>query len=182
MASVTVRRVAQLRLNATKLLRLAAEIEADVPDSEGTAALRARPKDRIWAELNTEITLGRVLAEYRGRRRRNRFFSADLFGEPAWDLLLDLFAARLQNRKISVSSACIAADVPPTTALRWLGVLEQSDLIERIDDASDQRVTWVKLTDTASRAMFEFFDELGERSSSATRDIERFLIVEKSEV
>ncbi len=181
MTNSVTRRVAQLRGTATKLLRIATEIEAEDSNVDPDIILRARPKDRIWADLNAEIVLGRVLDEYKARRRRSRFFAADLFGEPAWDLLLDLFAARLQNRRISVSSACIAADVPPTTALRWLGVLEQSELIERIDDASDQRVTWVKLTDFASKIMFEFFDELCERSNNTARDVEHYLIVDKAE-
>lgn len=52
------------------------------------------------------------------RRLRDRFFQHDLFAEPAWDILLDLKAASLEGQQVSVSSRCIAAAVPPTTALR----------------------------------------------------------------
>jgi hypothetical protein len=56
----------------------------------------------------------------RHRRERERLLP-DLFADPAWDILLDLFAASIERRPVSVSSACVAAAVPPTTALRWIG-------------------------------------------------------------
>ena len=46
-------------------------------------------------------------------------FGEGLFADPAWDIMLDLFAARIEGKDITVSSAGIAACVPPTTALRW---------------------------------------------------------------
>ncbi len=170
-------RVSQLRSTATKLLRIAADMESEASDQSIIAGSKANPKDRIWKDLNREIVLAKVVETYKARRRRKRYLAADLFGEPGWDLLLDLFAARLQNRSISVSSACIAADVPSTTGLRWLSVLEQSGLIERIENDADQRVTWVKLTDSASRTMFEFFEELVGGSSDADRGDESYLIL-----
>ena len=38
------------------------------------------------------LTLARTL--YAERRRRDRTFPVDIFGEPSWDILLDLFVAR----------------------------------------------------------------------------------------
>ncbi|MEZ5655102.1 MAG: hypothetical protein R3E04_04340 [Sphingobium sp.] len=57
------------------------------------------------------------------RRRRDAIFSDELgassiFGEAAWDMLLDLFVSRSENKRVSVSSLCIASGVPATTALR----------------------------------------------------------------
>lgn len=174
-------RVSQLRSTATKLLRIAADMESEASDQSIIAGSKANPKDRIWKDLNREIVLAKVVETYKARRRRKRYLAADLFGEPGWDLLLDLFAARLQNRQISVSSACIAADVPSTTGLRWLGVLEQSGLVERVENATDQRVTWVELTDYASKIMFEFFEGLIDGPSNAGRDGGDYLILDRSE-
>lgn len=67
------------------------------------------------------------------------FAQPGLFGEPAWDILLDLYVAHLDGRQVAVSSACIAACVPPTTALRYLNRLERSGLIRRRPDAKDHR-------------------------------------------
>jgi hypothetical protein len=84
--------------------------------------------------------------EYIRRRARNRFLPADIFGEPAWDMLLDLFVAHVSERHISISSACIASDVPCTTALRWISVLEDMKLIVREPDVNDRRRIWIKLS------------------------------------
>ncbi|MCB2078548.1 MAG: MarR family transcriptional regulator, partial [Novosphingobium sp.] len=56
----------------------------------------------------------------RQRQLRTRFFDGDLFADPAWDMLLDLTAARAEHARVSVTSLCIASGVPPTTALRWI--------------------------------------------------------------
>ena len=68
---------------------------------------------------------------YRERRLRERHFDEPLFADPAWDILLDLYASRGEGRKVSVRSACIAAAVPPTTALRCLKHMEELGLIVR---------------------------------------------------
>src|SRR5690348_11712896 len=61
---------------------------------------------------------------YRLRRRRERLFPTPLFSEPGWDLLLDLFIAESEGKRVSITSACIAAAVPTTTAVRCLKQLE----------------------------------------------------------
>lgn len=84
---------------------------------------------------------------YAARRIRDRIFDdPDLFGEPAWDILLDLFAAELRGEAISITSACIASGVPSTTALRWVGLLEAKGYVERKPDPVDARRSFVGLT------------------------------------
>lgn len=105
---------------------------------------------RIEARIGTSATSWAV-EQYRQRRRRNAIFAedADLFGEPTWDVLLDLFAAHQDGRPISISSACIAADVAPTTALRQLTRLQTRGLIQRHGDTRDRRRHYLQLTDRA---------------------------------
>ncbi len=93
--------------------------------------------------------------ELRRRKMRARFLPAELFGEGAWSVLLDLFVSEQHGRKVSTTSACIAADVPGTTALRWLDVLESKGLIERTSAERDKRVKYVSLTVEARRALCE---------------------------
>lgn len=84
---------------------------------------------------------------YDARRKIDAVFGLAGFSvSPAWDIMLDLFAAHADNRAISVSSACIGAACPPTTALRWIGVLEQQGLVARTNDATDARRTFLTLT------------------------------------
>lgn len=100
-----------------------------------------------------------ALREYEGRVRRKKFLNNEILGEPAWDILLDLFISRVRNVRISVTSACIASQVPPTTALRWLTVLEGHGLIIREDDLLDGRRTWVQLTELGFKQMSELIRE-----------------------
>lgn len=91
---------------------------------------------------------------YAARRKRDHLFVGyDLFGEPCWDILLDLFIAGEERNLIGVSSACIAACCPPTTALRWLGVLYEQGVIVRASDPDDARRVHVALSATGTQLM-----------------------------
>ncbi len=81
----------------------------------------------------------------RARRMREQFFGGGLFEDPAWDILLDLFAADLEGKRVSVSSLCIAAAVPPTTALRWIGRMSEEKLLVREPDPADRRRAFMRL-------------------------------------
>lgn len=100
--------------------------------------------------LQRPIDAALVRRLLRARRDRARFLPADLFADPAWDMLLDLMAARLEGRQEPVSSLCIAANVPTTTALRWVRSLTDAGLIERQADPFDARRSHVRLTDAAA--------------------------------
>lgn len=65
------------------------------------------------------------------RHRRSAIFPASLFGEPAWDMLLLLYCAHLEGRPESESRICAAAEVPRSTASRWIGALERGGWIAR---------------------------------------------------
>ena len=102
---------------------------------------------------------------YRNRRLRGHFFDEEaLFGEPAWDLLLDLFIASREGKKVPVTTACIGAAVPTTTALRWLAVLEARGLIVREADARDARRIFVQLSPAADRQMADYFTRIARAS------------------
>lgn len=79
-------------------------------------------------------------------------------GEPVWDMLLDLFIAACESKRISVSSACIASGVPPTTALRYLMKMEQYGLVERTDDDTDGRRIYVAISPSARQSISEWLE------------------------
>ena len=97
----------------------------------------------------------------RQRQMRARFFDGDLFADPAWDMLLDLTAARAEHSRVSVTSLCIASGVPPTTALRWIGQMTEAGLLQRIEDQTDRRRAFITLTDKAAEGMTRYFAEVG---------------------
>jgi DNA-binding MarR family transcriptional regulator len=97
----------------------------------------------------------------RQRQLRAKYFDAALFADPAWDILLDLTAARAEHVRVSVTSLCIASGVPPTTALRWIGQMTRAGLLERVEDPSDRRRVFIGLTAAAAEGMARYFAELG---------------------
>ena len=101
----------------------------------------------------------------RQRQLRARFFDGDLFADPAWDMLLDLTAARAEHTRVSVTSLCIASGVPPTTALRWIGQMTEAGLLQRVEDETDRRRAFITLTDKAADGMARYFAELNATAS-----------------
>lgn len=95
------------------------------------------------------------------RQARAKFFGGELFADPAWDILLDLTAARAEHQRVSVTSLCIASGVPPTTALRWISQMTEAGLLQRVEDESDRRRAFIELSDKAAEAMARYFHELG---------------------
>ena len=97
-----------------------------------------------------------IRAMIRARRLRDQYFSGELFADPAWDMLLDLLLARLEQRTVAVSSLCIAAAVPPTTALRWIKRLTDEGIFVRTADPRDGRRVFIDLSDEAADAMANY--------------------------
>lgn len=100
---------------------------------------------------------------YSGRRERRHFFPEGLFADPAWDMLLILYCADGRGEFMSVSSLCFSADVPQTTALRWVRVLEEAGLVTREKHEADRRSYLVKLTIVGRQKMESYLGRIGER-------------------
>lgn len=97
---------------------------------------------------------------YNSRRIRKSVFGsdADLFGEPAWDILLDAAIMESRGKQVSVTSACLAADVPSTTALRYVTALEERSLLARESDPFDNRKRYLRLTAKGKRLLRQYVD------------------------
>jgi DNA-binding transcriptional ArsR family regulator len=152
------RRRAVLRRASPAALAEAMAVQDPLGDADRVAVPDAAAS--VAAALNessTRITSEALLAfareTYAVRRRRDRHLPGDLFGEPTWDILLDLYVATREGRPVPTTSACIGANVPPTTALRWLRILEARGLVEREDDGRDGRRTFVRLSARGLAAM-----------------------------
>ena len=108
-----------------------------------------------------DVSAETVRSVIRARRLRSRFFPEELFADPAWDMLLDLLQAEIAQLRVPVSSLCIAAAVPATTALRWLKTMTQQGLFLRRADPHDGRRVFVELAPDTSQALRRYFAEVG---------------------
>jgi hypothetical protein len=125
--------------------------DGDLPPAFGAARSAPLPP------LPDSATVRQMIAN---RQARGRFFDPALFGDPAWDMLLDLTAAHGEGVQVSVTSLCIAAGVPATTALRWLTQMVESGIFERVPDPADRRRAFIALSDKAIAAMSAYFVSL----------------------
>lgn len=100
----------------------------------------------------------RMLARkmYVRRQARRRHFPTAYFHEPAWDMLLALYASCDATCGTPVSTLLTYAATPPTTALRYLGVLEHYGHIQRHRCPHDKRVIYVDLSPAANEAMSRY--------------------------
>lgn len=99
------------------------------------------------------------------RRLRSQYFPAELFSDPCWEMLLDLYDAALAGAEVTVTSLGAASGVPQTTALRRMETLQAHHLIVRNEDKADKRRTIIKLSDAGMQAVENFFETyLGRRT------------------
>jgi len=128
-------------------------ISALSAEAQRIADALARLARDAEGESEAQISAAMVRRLIRLRRDRDRHFPADLFGDPAWDMLLDLVAARMEGVDVPVSSLCVAAAVPTTTALRSVRSLSEAGVFVRRTDPGDARRAFITLSDEAHGAM-----------------------------
>lgn len=119
-------------------LRLGLDEVAAAEEEQLHASSRRQPSKKELVRLACKL--------YDARRGRDRLFNSRLFGEPAWDMLLALYGLPSRGELLSVTSLGYAADVPPSTALRWQRTLIEEGLIERFTVEFDTRLQLVRLT------------------------------------
>jgi hypothetical protein len=149
---------ARLRQLSDEVSRIAATL-ARLSAGPGAVprAIERRPSEDV-----PEVSAETVRAVIRARRLRSRYFPEELFADPAWDMLLDLLQAEIAQLRVPVSSLCIAAAVPATTALRWLKTMTQQGLFIRRADPHDGRRVFVELAPDTSNALRRYFAEVGQ--------------------
>ena len=178
-------RIDRLQEEVARIARMLGDLAAQqggLPGAPTSYAPRSRDADDFAGQLRSpprdfaamprsfvpeERTLDRQRAKQvrrmlRQRRMREHYFPADLFADPAWDMLLDLYAARLERQPVSVSSLCIAAAVPATTALRWIKTMTDAGLFLREQDPHDGRRIFIALAEGACDALARYFEALDE--------------------
>lgn len=89
----------------------------------------------------------------RFRDLRNEMFGGQLFADPAWDMMLEIFMCDLTQQRISVSAACAGSRVPATTGLRWAKLLERRGILTRRNDPLDSRRVHLSLSEEAFTKM-----------------------------
>lgn len=131
--------------------------------SSNLATSIANQRIRTAQALSPSVMLVLVDATMESRDARAKHFDHDLFFDPAWSMLLDLYRSELRGERICVSSLCIGSGVPATTALRYLRVLESRGYVERTPDQSDKRRSFLALSPQTSENLAAYFGNVASR-------------------
>jgi hypothetical protein len=149
---------------AERLRQLSDEVSRIAATLARLSTVPAAPEPELRKPVEgdvPDVSVESVRSVIRARRLRGRFFAEDLFADPAWDMLLDLLQAEIAQLRVPVSSLCIAAAVPATTALRWLKGMTDKGIFVRRADPHDGRRVFVELSRDASVSMRRYFAEVG---------------------
>lgn len=118
-------------------------------------------EERIRLEPRCETALQAAERAYEDRRSRSEQFSASkLFGEPAWDILLDLFIHQSRHEQATVRSACLGSGTSDAVATRWLQVLENEGLVQIMQDLEDKNRRLVSLTAEGYESMLRYLEKI----------------------
>lgn len=150
---------AKLRQLSEEVSRIAAtlsRLSSSTNQPPLSPATMAPPRDDV-PTVSAEALRGMI----RARRLRSNFLPADLFADPAWDMLLDLLQAEIVQHRVPVSSLCIAAAVPATTALRWIKSMTERGLLVRRDDPHDGRRVFIEMAPATSASLRHYFADVG---------------------
>jgi len=153
------------RLNDVDADRFALAIDRGAADSLDPIEDRIDPEP---AELDiarpTNEQLARLARSIHAERYfRNEFLDCDLLGEPVYDMLLMLFAASLEGKRMSVTDLTVSSGVPQTTALRWINVLHDRGYTRRTPNPNDARVVYIEIEPEGRARMTAFLQKAWER-------------------
>jgi DNA-binding MarR family transcriptional regulator len=110
------------------------------------------------SSVDIENRTGTAEKIYNLRRKRDSIFKTELFSDPAWDLLLDLYAAGCAQKTTSITDACLSAGTSPSTGLRWIAILVQNGYVERHDDPVNPEQSHLSLTPSARASLETLFE------------------------
>ena len=133
-----------LRLRLDEVAELEAKLLRQHPARQPT-------RKELWA------LAGRL---YDARRVRDRMIEGNLFGEPAWDMLLALYCSPVRGICLSTTSLSHAANAPVATGARWQKTLFDLELIRYGPHMSDDRQRLVGLTDKGKQLMESYLTRL----------------------
>lgn len=105
------------------------------------------------AVRNAEATVRRRML------RKQLLRGSDHFGEPAWDILLDLFIHEAKGQSLSMSALCVTAGIPMSSAMKLIQRMCDDGVLERTPDTTDGRRSLVSIAPAVAHRLRAYFAE-----------------------
>lgn len=155
-----IRKLIQVDSNEEALLRRLLERVSSM-ESSGNQSSNAFTPDSYRA-------LARETLEY--RRRRYRYFPRGMLGEPAFDMMLCLYVAEFEQRFVTYRMLAEMADVPFSSAHRWIDFLVGRGFLDRAKHPTDARAIVLALTPQARKSLESLFEDIARVGRGASFD------------
>lgn len=124
-------------------------------DCDAFPALKTSPEHRYRSAYEAAV---RSLA---GRRARSRYFGgSQIFGEAAWDILLDLYIRQTDSENVSFKSVVVSSGGSAATVHLWLKQLEERQLILSEDDPGNEGCRLIRLAPEGYESMTRYLNEI----------------------
>jgi len=135
--------------DAARLLELLANSEP-VPSAPTTLPERS--------DMDPDALRERAVRIRQDRRRRSAIFGPEMFGEPAWEMLLLLYLEDGRERQTQARLAELSG-ASRSTAWRWIEYLEHNAFIWRETHPTDKRKIFVQLTNLGRERLELYLSE-----------------------
>lgn len=117
----------------------------------------------------------------RARRRREELLSPELFADPAWDILLQLYVGRLTGAAVQAAELALPSSVPESTLGRWIGKLEEDGWIRRMPGPDNAGGARLELSARGAAAMQSWVKDLAENRPERPEDAPVTSLLERIE-
>ncbi len=114
-------------------------------------SLRTTPGVAEFTPSTAYLTVARAVLASRSHRKE--VFHGLRFGEPCWDMILELYVAVEGGRTLNVTKFCAAGGRSATTGLRHLEEMEEHGYVLRTADGSDARSNLVVMQPALRQAV-----------------------------
>jgi hypothetical protein len=104
----------------------------------------------------SEVDLAR--RTLKARRRREELLGREFGLDLPWYVLLDLYVAAAEGRRVSVTAASLAAGGAPSSGLRMVSRMVEAGLLNRSPDSCDGRRSWVTLSSRSLDTVHRLLD------------------------
>ncbi len=131
-------------------------------DTRASSLVRRQSADPEDA-LDEDALADRAREMMAQRRLRRHYLPAELFHEPAWDMLVALFVSHRDDQPMNIKSLVAMADAPVTTSQRWIEHLHKLKLIDRVIDPTDRRRVEVSLSHGGYEAVKAYLQAVAAR-------------------
>lgn len=131
--------------------------DRSVPAQSASSLTLRSPGGGPTADLQKTALANARIASRRRLLRQQLFGAPELFGDPSWEMLVDLFIHQAEGKDLSITALCIPVGLPLSSALRLVQKLCDAGILRRLRDPVDGRRSIIRLEPASWHRLCAYF-------------------------